>query len=120
MSPKAEKVLKNIYHYYTGSEVSPEEYVKQTDPKESTSVGFGSTLYEVAQALVELKSISTEREELREALDRLSGEVAGCWEMAERALRESIGNTNYHIVEERLEASRVALGIATKAKEASK
>lgn len=50
--------------------------------------------------------------ELFEELDRLAGEVRGCWGMAERALREIIGNTNYHIVEERLEASRAAIAKA--------
>ena len=50
--------------------------------------------------------------ELLEELDRLTGEVRGCWGMAEQALREILGNTNYHIVEERLESSRIAVAKA--------
>jgi hypothetical protein len=47
--------------------------------------------------------------DLLEELDRLTGEVRGCWGMDERALREVLGNTNYHIIEERLESSRIAV-----------
>ncbi len=47
-----------------------------------------------------------------EELDRLTGEVAACWGIEEVFLRESIGNTNYQVVLDRLEASRVAIAKA--------
>ena len=47
------------------------------------------------------------------ALDRLTREVAGCWGMDESSLRVTIGNTNYNIVVERIEAASAAIAKAT-------
>ena len=58
MSLKAEKILKKIFNYYCPDLMSPEDLLKQCKPKESSGIGFGFTLYDVAQALVELKEAS--------------------------------------------------------------
>jgi hypothetical protein len=51
--------------------------------------------------------------ELLDALDRLTGEVAACWGMDEVALRHELGNTNYSVVADRIEAARTAIAKAT-------
>jgi hypothetical protein len=50
--------------------------------------------------------------ELLEALEQLTANVRGCWQMAEWAIREAVGNTNYHCVQDKLEQARAAIAKA--------
>lgn len=48
-------------------------------------------------------------ERLEKALRYLRNEAAGCWGMAERELRDLLGNTNYACVEKRIQEADAAL-----------
>lgn len=47
--------------------------------------------------------------EEREALRRLYNEVAGCWSAFQYELREAISNTNYAVVQHKLDAAKAIL-----------
>jgi hypothetical protein len=71
----------------------------------------GRSLMQIAAAVADemVAEAISERDAARKALTSLANSVEGSWEAFEVALREAIGNTNYAVVQEKINRARVTL-----------
>lgn len=79
-----------------------------------TDAMWEQTLAEWVGRLPKSHRAAREYAELLEALDKLTGEVRPCWGMADgMEARMAFGNTNYSVVEERINEALAAIARAT-------